>query len=261
MAIDWLRYVNQGATRNQPLSPQLVQALNYLPQMGVSMEVFSGGQPSSGPHRTGSHRHDNGNAADVFFYKDGRQLNWANPQDRPIFEQIVSQGREHGVTGFGAGEGYMRPGSMHIGFGNPAVWGAGGNGANAPDWLRAAFNGSAAPVPAPAAEPPGKIGGDGMVARDFDTQVAAATNTPPQGGILGSVIADAGIPQGVADYAAADDSQKSPLATFLEKLGQVDTPAPMRFGQMGDARDSGGLLLKALSQPTIADYLLRKRMA
>jgi hypothetical protein len=29
---------------------------------------------------------------------------------------------------------------MHIGFGTPAVWGAGGRGSNAPDWLRQAYN-------------------------------------------------------------------------------------------------------------------------
>src|SRR5690606_8784452 len=62
-----------------------------------------------------------------------------NPKDRPVFEQIVRIARARGVTGFGAGEGYMRPGSMHIGFGAPAVWGRGGSGKNAPAWLRAAF--------------------------------------------------------------------------------------------------------------------------
>ena len=144
---DWLRYANQDATRNLPISRQLEEALAFLPELGVSMEVFSGGQPAAGQGpRVGSVRHDHGNAADVFFYQDGRQLNWANPEDRPIFEQIVSRGRQAGITGFGAGPGYMRPGSMHIGFGSPGVWGAGGRGANAPEWLRAAYY--AAPAPA-----------------------------------------------------------------------------------------------------------------
>lgn len=136
---DWLSYANQGATRNQPLNDKLVDALSFLPDMGVSMKVFSGGQPSEGPNRVGSHRHDHGGAGDAFFYKDGRQLDWANADDRPIFEEIVKRGRAAGVTGFGAGDGYMQPGSMHIGFGNPGVWGAGGKGENAPDWLRSAF--------------------------------------------------------------------------------------------------------------------------
>lgn len=146
MATDWLRYANSGAIRNQPLSADLVKALSFLPEMGLSMQVFSGGQDAEGPNRTGSHRHDHGGAGDVFFYKDGKQLDWANPEDRPIFEQVVQRARANGVTGFGAGDGYMRPGSMHIGFGNPGVWGAGGKGANAPDWLTAAFNGAPAPT-------------------------------------------------------------------------------------------------------------------
>lgn len=140
---DFIRYANENAIRSQPLNDKLVSALSYLPKMGVTMEVFSGGQAAkgSGGKRTGSVRHDHGNAADVFFYKDGKKLDWANPQDRPIFEEIVRRGRQAGITGFGAGDGYMRPGSMHLGFGNEAVWGAGGDGENAPAWLRAAFEG------------------------------------------------------------------------------------------------------------------------
>ncbi|KAA8606816.1 hypothetical protein [Salipiger aestuarii] len=143
---DWLSYANQGAVRDQPISAQMQQALSFLDEMGVRMEVFSGGQDSAGPDRVGSHRHDHGNAADAFFYKDGRRLDWANEEDRPIFEQIVGRARANGLTGFGAGSGYMQPGSMHLGYGTPAVWGAGGSGANAPDWLRQAYN---APVATP----------------------------------------------------------------------------------------------------------------
>jgi hypothetical protein len=145
--VDYIRYANQGATRSMPLSQDLVSALEFLPELGVQAEVFSGGQPAqgSGGARVGSTRHDLGGAADVFFYKDGRRLDWANPEDQPVFSEIVRRGRERGLTGFGAGPDYMQPGSMHIGFGNPAVWGAGGRGANAPDWLRQAYYGAEAP--------------------------------------------------------------------------------------------------------------------
>lgn len=139
----WLRYANRGATRNMDLSERLGQYLNsYLPDMGLTMEVFSGGQPGigSGGARVGSTRHDHGDAADVYFYnKDGRRLDWANTEDQAIFSEIVSRGRAAGITGFGAGEGYMRPGAMHIGLGTPGVWGAGGRGANAAPWLRTAY--------------------------------------------------------------------------------------------------------------------------
>lgn len=153
---DWLTYANQGATRNQPISPDLAQALSFLPEMGLAMEVFSGGQPAAGGGpRVGSVRHDHGGAADVFFRQGDRRLDWANPQDVPIFQDIVKRARANGVTGFGAGEGYMQPGSMHIGFGAPAVWGAGGKGANAPGWLRDAFGaapgGATPPAPQPTA--------------------------------------------------------------------------------------------------------------
>ncbi|OAM77728.1 hypothetical protein A3840_08605 [Devosia elaeis] len=142
---EWLRYGNEGATRNLPLSDDLVSALSFLPELGVEMEVFSGGQPGEGEGpRVGSTRHDHGNAADVFFSQNGRRLDWSNPDDLPIFEEIVRRGKAAGITGFGAGDGYMQPGSMHIGFGNPGVWGAGGSGANAPDWLRNAYDGSEA---------------------------------------------------------------------------------------------------------------------
>lgn len=243
----WLRYANQGATRNQPLNPQLVAALGFLPELGVEMEVFSGGQPSSGPNRVGSHRHDHGNAGDVFFKKDGRRLDWANPSDRPIFEQIVQRGKAAGVTGFGAGQGYMQPGSMHLGFGSPSVWGAGGSGANAPDWLRNAYSGA----------PAGKIGGDSMVARNFDPQVAGQTSTPMTqaespfsfGGGLLAQPQQQGINPELA--ALAGEDEKSPMAKFgglLSAIGKAipDAPQP-QLGPMPDARKTGGLLNEFLS--------------
>ena len=154
----FINYANQGATRNQELAPELVGALGYLNDMGVTVEVFSGGQPGkgSGGARVGSTRHDHGNAADVFFYKDGRRLDWADPNELPIFREIVSRGRANGLTGFGAGDGYMQPGSMHIGFGNEAVWGAEGKSANAPEWLRSAYHGTEQ-----GSIPPGHYQGDG----------------------------------------------------------------------------------------------------
>ena len=138
---EWIVYQNQGATRNQPLDPSLADAFGFLPEMGLQMEVFSGGQPAigSGGARVGSERHDHGKAADVFFRQNGQRLDWANPEHVPIFQDVVRRARAAGVSGFGAGPNYMQPGSMHVGFGTPAVWGAGGKGTNAPGWLREAF--------------------------------------------------------------------------------------------------------------------------
>jgi hypothetical protein len=142
--MSYIRYRNQGATRNQQLSDDLLKRLTYLEQMGITAEVFSGGQPGkgSGLARVGSTRHDHGHAGDMFFYQGDRKLNWANPEDRPIFEDIVRKGKQAGITGWGAGPGYMSEGSMHVGMGNPGVWGAGGSGKNAPAWLKNAFYGT-----------------------------------------------------------------------------------------------------------------------
>lgn len=153
---DWLIYQNQGATRNDPLAASLVAAMSFLPSMGIQMHVISGGQEAAGEggSRTGSTRHDHGNAADVDFYKDGRKLNWNNPADLPILVEIVQRAKGNGVTGIGAGDDYMGAGRFHVGFGNPGVWGAGGKGANAPAWLTAAYNGAkGGAVPAPASPP------------------------------------------------------------------------------------------------------------
>lgn len=136
---NWLVYDNKGI-RNKPLSGRLVNSLSFLPDLGVTMKVFSGGQDEEGPNRTGSHRHDDGNAADVFFYKNGKKLDWADPNDRPLYEEIVRQAKKQGVTGFGAGPGYMQPGSMHLGFGKPAIWGASHSSDTAPAWLSQAYN-------------------------------------------------------------------------------------------------------------------------
>lgn len=175
--MNWLNYANQSATRNQPLSPRLVNALSFLPEMGVTMEVFSGGQDAEGPNRVGSHRHDHGGAGDVFFYKDGRRLDWSNPNDVPIYQDIVKRARANGVTGFGAGDGYMQPGSMHIGFGSEAVWGAGGKGANAPEWLRAAYSGA----PAGASSPSERGDGSDYLAQlDSATRPGRAPQQPQQ---------------------------------------------------------------------------------
>lgn len=142
----WLKYSNQGATRNDPLDPRLIDAMSFLGDMGITMDVVSGGQEAAGEggSRTGSTRHDHGQAADADFYMGGRKLDWNNPNDLPILTQIIQTAKSRGVTGIGAGDDYMGAGRFHVGFGNPGVWGAGGKGANAPDWLVAAYNGAEA---------------------------------------------------------------------------------------------------------------------
>lgn len=86
--------------------------------------------------------------------------------------------------------------------------------------------------------------------------LAPATSQP------GGMLASAGIPQEVADYAAAPEPK--PFGERLQSAFKAltDTPnAPqVRFGQMGDARQSGDGLLKALNAPQLSDILLKKRL-
>lgn len=140
----WLKYSNQGATRNDPLDPRLIEAMSFLGDMGITMDVVSGGQEAAGQggSRTGSTRHDHGNAADADFYMGGRKLDWNNPDDLPVLTQIIQTAKARGVTGIGAGDDYMGAGRFHVGFGNPGVWGAGGKSANAPEWLVKAYGGT-----------------------------------------------------------------------------------------------------------------------
>lgn len=237
--MSWLRYANQGAVRSLPLSEKLVNSLSFLPELGVEMEVFSGGQPERGLARVGSHRHDNGNAADVFFYKDGRKLDWNNPDDLPIFQEIVRRGRAAGLTGFGAGQGYMQPGSMHIGFGPEAVWGAKGKGENAPDWLRSAFYDAMQDSPATAA-----VAQQAMNANQVPIPQAA-----PQAPVQQPVQVAQAQPQSMNDAGGGiglpqileaasnpwlSDSQRSVLNVLLQQ--QMQQMDPMRRLQMEKAQ-------------------------
>lgn len=206
MAAEYIRYANQGATRSLPLDSRLIEAFQFLPELGLAMEVFSGGQPAkgSGGRRVGSTRHDHGNAADVFFRKGDQRLDWANPEHQPLFRDIVQRAKAAGVTGFGAGPGYMQQGSMHVGFGNPGVWGAGGSGSNAPSWLRAAYDGSpadraVASAPQPAGSPAPAPGPGVNVA---DRQVAAVAPGAAAPQAFGDMIA----PQAPVSFANIIDS-------------------------------------------------------
>lgn len=145
-----ISYSNKGAVRNQELSPELYEALTGVAtNMGLGLDVFSGGQDTEGPNRVGSRRHDSGDAADMFLTREGERLDWSTPEGQKIFEDFVGQSRGAGITGIGAGDDYMQPGSIHAGYGSEAVWGAGGKGANAPEWLTAAYNGVENPGEAP----------------------------------------------------------------------------------------------------------------
>jgi hypothetical protein len=137
-----------GTIRNLPVSSDLERVLNNAAAAtGVSVVINSGGQPAEGGGpRTGSTRHDHGNAADLQLVVNGRPLDFTNPNDLPIIQQFIATARANGATGFGAGTDYMGNNTLHVGFGAEGVWGAGGSSATAPEWLASAYGGASPPV-------------------------------------------------------------------------------------------------------------------
>lgn len=138
-------YTNQNATRSLKIPPRLLNIIQAAgKQAGIDrIEIFSGGQVPKGQQgpRTGSTRHDtNVGAADVNLYVGGQRLSAA--QKDPRIAAFIQAARALGAVGIGAGPGYMN-GGIHVGFGKPAVWGKGGSGANAPGWVKAAYNAGA----------------------------------------------------------------------------------------------------------------------
>jgi len=132
----------EGKVRDKPINEKLKRVLGAAADAAAieTILVTSGGQAAkgSGGKRTGSTRHDNGNAADLQLLKGGRALDFTLPADRPFVEAFVISAAALGATGIGAGIGYMGPKTLHVGFGSKSVWGAGGKKSNAPDWLKKA---------------------------------------------------------------------------------------------------------------------------
>jgi hypothetical protein len=134
-----VKYVNASATRNKEVQSSLENIIiQAAKNTGLSVEIFSGGMTPQ--RRTGSDRHLNGYAADVWLYtSEGKRLN-VNSQE---LRDWCQQAKNAGATAIGAGVGYMGAVGVHldISAGNtvPAnsakYWGAGGRSANAPQWL------------------------------------------------------------------------------------------------------------------------------
>lgn len=133
-----ITYNNKNQTRSLPASDKLTSAVApVLSQMGLTMKVHSGGQNDE-TGRVGSKRHDHGDSVDADFYQGDRKLSFNNPEDIPVLQEMVQRLKANGLTGFGAGDGYMTDGRMHIGYGSNAVWGGDGSNASAYDWLKQA---------------------------------------------------------------------------------------------------------------------------
>lgn len=143
------RQAQMAQIRRLPIAERLVAILKAAgEEVGIDrIDVMSGGQHAAGQGpRTGSDRHDEGKAADVDLYKDGRLLNFETG-DRALVAAFVTACAARGATGIGAAVDYMGPSRIHVGFGTQLVWGEDGRAALAPRWLKeAAAAGWAAPI-------------------------------------------------------------------------------------------------------------------
>lgn len=135
---------NSGATRSLPLKPKLMQVLDSAAEAaGVEVVVFSGGQPASGSKRVGSDRHNDGMAADVWIYSDGKRLR--TDREDPIVAKFIASAVAAGARGIGAGPGYMDNVGIHVDLwgdrlpGGSNTWGSKGRLANTPDYVSAAY--------------------------------------------------------------------------------------------------------------------------
>ena len=156
-----------GKIRNRPINDDLFNLLSAVGnELDVYIEVGSGGQTSSRNPKlhkveggwTGSHRHDNGGAADIKIFKvdaDGNRnyLNWSEPEGEKVWSDVVRLTKAGGATGFGAGTGYMGNQTVHVGYGKEAVWNPSGP---VPDWLTSAVKAgkTTPPMPIPDATVP-----------------------------------------------------------------------------------------------------------
>ena len=139
--------------RNKPITTELHDLLNGAADAtGIEkVVIISGGQTSNHAANlngvvggwTGSHRHDNGRAADIELIRNGTTLAFTDTDGSQV-EAFVTAAAARGANGIGAGVHYMGPNKIHVGFGNSLsdhqklVWGAAGASANAPGWLRRA---------------------------------------------------------------------------------------------------------------------------
>jgi hypothetical protein len=100
--------------RKRPITDQLRGILDQAGRAtGLRAWVYSGGQDTHGPNRTGSHRHDiqpgTIGAADLrlFDQKTGNIIDADAPGGRERMAAFVKEAAKRGATGFGQGSEYM----------------------------------------------------------------------------------------------------------------------------------------------------------
>lgn len=115
-----ITYDLEGKTRSLPVNANIMQNVSSIANNisdDIGVVVTSGGQHShaEGGLRTGSTRHDHGNAVDFYLTRNGEKVLPA--QDPALYEDFIRQGAEvfPGIGHYDWG--------LHMGGGNPAFWG------------------------------------------------------------------------------------------------------------------------------------------
>jgi hypothetical protein len=105
-----IEYANEGAIRNLDLTNELESKINTAVQTvfgdGYRAQVFSGGQPKKG-RRTGTIRHDEGKAADIYIIgPDGKRI-----KDVKQLDKLKKFWQENKMGSVGT---YMRGAGIHL---------------------------------------------------------------------------------------------------------------------------------------------------
>lgn len=123
----------ENQTRNQPLRDDIFNIINQAAKdNSLIVEIFSAGQDVSGPQRTGSSRHNNGYAADIWMYTENNYFSSSTPtklktndgsKDEEKMKKFSQSLLKHGIHSIGAGNGYMNDVGIHvdIAIGQPKV--------------------------------------------------------------------------------------------------------------------------------------------
>ena len=131
---DNVRYELDGKIRSQPPSPSLMDNISRNASLlgnDVGVVVTSGGQPSTGPNRTGSHRHDHGQSVDFVLTRYGQKVTPA--EDPKLYASMIElSARDNpGIGHYDWG--------LHVGGGQAAFWGPDTTSATADPGFRSAY--------------------------------------------------------------------------------------------------------------------------
>ena len=123
----------ENQTRNQSIQDKLFNIINQAAKdNNLIVYIFSAGQDVAGTQRTGSNRHNNGYAADIWMYDANgyyvqtshtKLLTNDGSKDQVKIEKFSESLLKHGIHSIGAGNGYMNNVGLHvdISIGQPGV--------------------------------------------------------------------------------------------------------------------------------------------